>query len=158
MEILTYDIGVPEGLVEHIIGLQKASQGVKYSNIGGWHSVYMEKPEPWYADSIKTIMNTLENKYKVQKYWFNINGKCHHNKWHAHSVNKHSVNKFVAVYYILVPKNSGAIEFRDKSKRVNSIEPKTGQLIFFNGNIQHRVAENMSDEIRISSAFNLELV
>lgn len=154
MNIHTYDIGVPEGLVENVLELSRQDRGVAYSNVGGWHSTHTNFIRPWFEDTTSLILSKVDNLYRVKGYWFNINNKGDHNRWH-----NHSAGILVAVYYIKVSDNSGNIEFRNKKKsEIRSLTPKIGQLIMFNGEIDHQVCENKSDEMRISAAFNLTLI
>ena len=56
--------------------------------------------------------------------------------------------------YVQVPENSGGIEFR-RQEEYQVFYPTAGDFIEFSGNLAHRVLPNLSDDYRISVAFNL---
>lgn len=152
--IQIHEIDVDPDLIQHILKIKESNPGVKYTNVGGWHSTYTEIIPDWFINKTSIIKEIVGKEYFLNKYWFNVNGQGHYNKWHAHSV-KH----MVAVYYIKVPSKSGNIEFRkNKTTIFKSFEPKPGQVIIFPGNLEHQVRKNESDDLRISAAFNFKEV
>ena len=103
--------------------------------------------------------------------WVNINPKGSRNYRHHHFTlnNRHL---FAGVYYVKVPENSGAIIFHDPrgnhlqasvdmqylsgaSPPVYAIQPKAGECYYFPTWLEHEVSENLSEEDRISIAFNI---
>ena len=153
--ISTYYIGVDPNLIGHILELKNNHAGLSQQNssaVGGWHSQRTSNIEPWFDDQIKCILHHLQEKYILRMYWFNINSNGNYNKWHTHSP-----KEIVAVYYISTPEGSGNIEFRSKTEeKLYSINPKAGQVIIFPGSLEHRVEENLSEELRISAGINLK--
>lgn len=150
--ISTYDIGVEPGLLESILRYKETHTGVEGTNIGGWHSRYFydRVDVDWFNKPLDDILAVLDNKYKLANFWFNVNGKNHYNKWHAHSVKND-----VAVYYVKSPEGAGDIEFMDKNGHVTAVKPRAGLVLVFPGDLKHRVCENTSDDIRVAAAMNL---
>ena len=78
-----------------------------------------------------------------------------------HPLHDHSDSPLSGVYYVSIPKGSGAIEFRDPRFRGGdhnwAIFPKPGELIMFPGWLEHKVRptfKEANDRDRISVAFN----
>ena len=122
------------------------------------------------------VYNADIKSHYFSNFWINISGKHNYNRLHSHN------GSFISgVYYIKVPKNSGAIVFENPScmfientfkkfdnltfsgaedfNSYNSpewrIEPLVGQLIMFPSYLRHYVEENQSDDDRISLSFNI---
>ena len=106
----------------------------------------------------------------ILNYWININVKGAYNRTH-----NHPQADFSGVYFVQCPKNCGQILFDNPhtfeafnelssykkdftvqgyQHKAISIEPKAGRLLMFPAYLMHGVAENKSDEDRISIAFN----
>lgn len=98
--------------------------------------------------------------------WANVNHKGNYNLLHSHSMTTMS-----AVYYVSASADSGNLVFErpdnqhlyfpvteeDSSQfitRVMEVTPQDGGIIIFPSYIFHRVDTNMSDEPRVSIAFN----
>ena len=123
-----------------------------------------------------SIYNADIKAHCFSNFWINISGKHNYNRLHSHN------GSFISgVYYIKVPKNSGAIVFENPScmfientfkkfdnwtfsgaedfNSYNSPEwrivPLVGQLIMFPSYLRHYVEENKSDDDRISLSFNV---
>lgn len=58
-----------------------------------------------------------------------------------------------AVYYVLVPENSGNLLIHEHSKR-HVITPREGMFVFFAPDVVHEVSENLSRQERLSIAIN----
>lgn len=122
-------------------------------------------------------LNTFKENLKLEvgNFWFNINNKGNYNYIHTHPK-----SFFSAVYYLKVPNGpSGTVEFihpydmisfwwdqyideYDSSQenvpftaKSHRAYPKTGQLIIFPSWLKHGVSPNLTDEERISIAFNI---
>lgn len=137
--------------------LSGAVRSNKASNQGG----YQGEPHRsrryeymWMPDLIKSITAEAK-KFKptaeLDRIWFNINGPGNSNSWH-----RHSSKELVAVIYVVTHPDSGAIEFR-RDDATYSITPKPGDMLLFNGGIEHRVLENFSNIDRISIACNFKI-
>ncbi|MDX1514590.1 MAG: TIGR02466 family protein [Gammaproteobacteria bacterium] len=117
---------------------------------------------------IKQFMNGADSvNFFVRSCWANINPRGSHNAAHIHG------NTFFSgVYYVKTPVNSGLIEFRDPTnvREVfhfdfkattpencfsQSYQPRPGRMFIFPGYLPHEVGENLSDEDRVSYAFNI---
>lgn len=77
--------------------------------------------------------------------WLNINYPGSYNSPHIHQGDRSGV------YYVKVPEGSGDLVF---TKTMETIIPKPGMLITFDAKEEHAVEPNLSDEPRISFAFN----
>jgi len=118
----------------------------------------------------ESICNVIEGNLNIVNYWININGKGAYNRIH-----NHPQANFSGVYFVQCPKNCGHIVFNNPhtftafdemssykedftnqgyQHKAISIEPRVGLLLMFPAYLMHGVAENKSDEDRISIAFN----
>ena len=94
----------------------------------------------------------------------------------ADTPHHHPTNKLVAVYYIIVPKNSGDLVMHDprgsiiwqdpkartdvtwcSSRPFHKITPTPGSLIIFPGYLVHSVETNLSDKMRLSIVIDIYL-
>jgi len=101
---------------------------------------------------ISLISPNLNN--KISSMWLNISNKDSFNRPHIHGYHK----GISGIIYLKIPPNSGNIVFLNPldinfDKRV---DPKEKNIILFNNNIPHYVEPNLSQEDRISIAFNYE--
>jgi len=169
-------------MYNYIKNLQtKDPEGVKKSNIHGWHSnnfdLDIEEPK-FFINAISSSLNEAFNdmswdvkshKVKVTSMWSVVNVKNSHNSRHIHSNNYIS-----AAYYVKAPKKAGDIVFHDprsaavyhkpKVKEANilnstifKVEPKEGLLALFPSYLHHSVETNQSNEERIVISFNINL-
>jgi len=112
----------------------------------GWQSVtYTSQPFPWF-ESVYRAVEAQEG--AIDSWWFNVNIPGEYTGWHAHVRWPK-----VAVLYVLVP--GGDIEFRQGAGYWTET-PKAGDLLVFPGELEHRVRPNISNDIRISIAFNFK--
>jgi uncharacterized protein (TIGR02466 family) len=144
------------------------------SNSGGWQSGKknynsIEEIQP-FLDVVTLATEKIYEQYDVAKkavlaeYWFNINRYKDFNWAHNHP---HSY--FSAVFYIKVPPESGSIifdrpdPFNDwiKTKSINeknapslNVDPHTNMLLIFPSYFTHKVVQNLTNEERITMAFN----
>jgi uncharacterized protein (TIGR02466 family) len=102
--------------------------------------------------------------------WANIN-----NKYSYHSSHIHPNSYYSGVYYVKVPKNSGKILFTDPRNSIRTfelepsekqkfsdavirqvpIDPFNGGLVLFPSWLAHEVEQQLSDDERVSIAFNI---
>lgn len=156
------------------------SDGRKKSNKLGWQSEDVQNEEELQNliilinEKLKQIhsYSNLKNNCKlvVDNIWININSKYSYNDKHIHFKSFYS-----GVYYLQVPENSGNIQFTNPSnlQRIfievykNYIQnfngftaqnwvfkPQKDLLLLFPSWIEHSVNQNLSNENRISIAFN----
>lgn len=102
--------------------------------------------------------------------WANINPKYAYNQPHIHGGN----TLLSLVYYAQTPENCGQFYLTREDSRVDLISrfkidnflplapqlyftPKEGKLLAFPGWVTHGVGQNISDEDRISFAFNINI-
>jgi uncharacterized protein (TIGR02466 family) len=145
------------------------------SNTGGWQSVPFNKSISIETEKlINQISDKLEKIYKdyginrtpkLLNYWININSPGNYNISH-----NHTLSFFSCVYYVKVPPNSGdlIIERSDDSAYFIQYFEEMNQygaqaIIFDSGNnkllcfpswVKHSVGQNLSNDTRISIAFN----
>ena len=159
-------------ILEELHDNKNNNQGRIISNVGGFQSKGNNKEIANFLlhTSIKFLNKhySLKNvKINFQDYWINENLKDNYNTPHVHP-DCH----FSGVYYVNVPTNSGSIKFsrndltyqyinlynffqNSDSYTSYEIEPENNLLIIFPSNFLHSVEPNLSNESRISVAFNL---
>ena len=170
-----------KSIEKYIYSLQDISNGRQYSNRGGWQSNDVTD-DPNMASFIKEVEGKSENlrKYinyksnvrlKVDGIWININHPYSYNSLHTHPGSYMS-----GVYYVKAPKDSGDLVFKHPSilqalyipndiiehnEATCSkwfIQPEEDKILFFPSWVEHEVGQNLSNEDRISIAFNLIFV
>ena len=152
---------------------------VTRSNVGGWHSPSDLHRRPELSEIRGIIGRTCVECAKrlafdferfdlvFQEMWINKNGPRDYNRAHVHP------NAILSgTYYAKVPEGSGNIEFydpvRERIMNVYPVRQRTrmnnqalqynaveGLLIVFPSWLQHAVQPNMSEETRVSIAFNM---
>ncbi|MBI04272.1 MAG: hypothetical protein CMI96_00465 [Pelagibacteraceae bacterium] len=156
--------------------------GVKISNVNGWHSKNFNANEGAPKEFIQQIKNSLSvamesmrwdlnrQTVKISNMWAIINNKNAHNARHHHGNSSLS-----AAYYVKAPENCGNIVFYDPrpapvyshpiatepnrlNSTVHSIKPKDGSLILFPSYLDHSVDPNTSSEERVVISFNVILL
>lgn len=153
---------------------KKKDKGVAISNIGGYQTKPFLNKEITEllgspaAKAVKDFTNT-HLKFKMLNVWINENYKYSYNNCHSHSS-----SHFSGVYYHKVPKDSGRLQFHrtdataflnlyDFYKTIDSgstfkINPCSGMLVVFPASFIHSVEQNMSEEPRVSIAFNFKIL
>jgi len=148
------------------------------SNAGGWHSDMLDintLPELrkcifGFLEEIKGDLNIKpDTDISVESLWININSKHNYNRTHTHP------NSMISgVYYAVVPDGSGELALVDprplapfiklpvtESNKYTAEEvrhfPQPGTLTAFPSWLAHYVEANLTDEERISVAFNIAL-
>lgn len=157
---------------------KRNTEGRVLSNYGGWQSqdYSLNHPElQEIASALNLRMNQLlpdlgfKNKYSVTNSWININGKNDFNRPHLHGA-----STLAAVFYVTAPPDSGRLVLRNPTQNhvfcidekfveewneINSftweIEPEIGKLVIFPAWIDHYTMPNLTDDDRISLAFNI---
>lgn len=129
-----------------------------YINIDVWQTGWNMENEPGFeqiARLSKTFCTIVaKNYYNFQKFnpkiidcWSNV-----YNKESGCRVHQHFPATFSLVYYVTVPENSGCIFFPDLDIK---IQPYTGLLLCFRGDIWHGVELNQTENDRIIVALNI---
>jgi hypothetical protein len=153
-QIYQYNLIFPKDLLENIYKLKNESNLRLRSNILGWQSKQYSdiKEVPWIAKFLKDCCLTANIDNTPTAFWFNVNPKHAHHRWHSHGG-----ASTIGIFYIQIPENSGNIEFKQKHNTiVTSITPYEGLLLIAPAGIEHRVLANNSDADRISMAFNFD--
>ena len=103
----------------------------------------------------------------IKNSWMNIQGKDRHHEWHCHPGYQVS-----GVYYMRVSPDQGGIQFLNPNNIIQSCNfpentktcpqsmefiPCDGELILFPSWLMHNTCPNVTDEERISVAFNIDL-
>lgn len=142
--ITVRSVSIPEDLAEHIREQRRLNPRDRQGR--GWQSVkYHSQPFSWFASVYSSVE---EQAGTIDSWWFNVNETTEYTNWHAH------VNHItVAVLYVTVP--GGSIEFRQGEGSWTET-PNAGDLLIFPGSLEHRVQPNLSNDIRISVAFNFK--
>jgi uncharacterized protein (TIGR02466 family) len=170
-------------LEEYALRLQGQGSGRQKSNRLGWQSNDIQQDEE-VESLIDTINNKLVEVHQysglnknerliVDNMWININSKYSYNRSHIHAK-----SFFSGVYYIKVPENSGSLNFKNPSELqrlfVNDIDhhiadlssftaqnwtvqPHADMMVLFPSWLEHDVDQNLSDDTRISIAFNTRI-
>jgi len=141
----------------------KHPHSVSKSNTGGWQSeANLHSNLDFYP--LVEYINTLQKKItknpniKIDSMWVNISPHGAHNVIHTHepTESKSTQSNLSGVLYLKIPKQSGNIFFYNPLS-INdcfSFTPIQNQIIFFHQILPHSVSPNLSQEDRISIAFN----
>lgn len=165
--------------LDHLNALRSATpKPAGRSNRGGWNSGVTLFQTPAFAplrtavtDMVRHAMMQCGQKGSWQvslSAWANMHDAGGYNTLHMHPGHLLS-----GVYYLKVPPQAGAIVFRDPkyaaimtgisgdqpfSRNFESVVPVEGQMLLFPSWLEHRVEENLSDQERVSIAFNVKVM
>ena len=147
-------------MINFLYNTRKKHEGVKRSNKGGWHSL----PNIYEFNEIiplcHYICSQVSKIYKkntqIVSMWGNISSKFHYNVIHSHGK---IPNTLSGVYYLQTNKNSGCLTLHNEGNIdiSKNYYPKSGDLIIFPNSTPHSVGINLSNEDRISIAFNITI-
>ena len=163
---------VDPSLTDKILKFKSTNQSVSKSNEGGWQSEVLNWDAlDWLTPLILQIKQEVEPLFSeygttnsgLFKYWVNVNEPTNSNVKH-----RHVGSIFSGVMYIKVPENSGNIIFyrenlhialfyamTEKNRPVIELTPQENGLLIFPAFLEHEVTPNLSNETRISIAFNI---
>ena len=147
--IRQYSVAFDQFLIDKIYYLKETAKSVKNSNVGGWHSPAFYNPPEWFKDYADTISKTADK--EIHNLWFNINGPGHSNSWHTHGTNY----SLVGVWYLQTSENCGNLEIKINDS-IEVVVPCIELFITHPCGTNHRVTENLSNQSRISVAFNFK--
>jgi uncharacterized protein (TIGR02466 family) len=171
-------------IADYCLRLAKTTPGVQISNEGGWHSDYLlldnldSELQPLFDEiqlRIKHLQISLDFKeslnHEIVDAWININKNRDFNNTH-----KHIGSTFSGIYYVKVPENSGVIEFTNPmselpyvigdwmikeynffNSKIWKVTPEEGKLMIWPSWLLHYVKPNLSNDSRISIAFNTRI-
>lgn len=164
-------------LAQHIIQWSQQDQGVKKTNMNGWHSTTDMHTKLEYkvlVDELYKMQHEifqeewLDRKPMLGNMWANINYSGGYNRPHVHPN-----CLFSGVYYVKTQPQCGELVVNDPRPGIQTmmpvrksgqppkhlwreahIEPVQGRLIMFPAWLWHCVEENKSNDMRISVSFN----
>ncbi len=161
---------------------EKNPEGLKKSNVKGWHSnefdLKNENLKNFVTEISKSIGIAIKDMgwdletqiVKITSMWSIINKKEAFNEKHHHGGSALS-----AAYYVKAEPKAGDLVFFDPRQanvfshpastkvnninaQVQSITPKPGTLILFPSYLEHKVNPNESNQERIVISFNVSLI
>jgi uncharacterized protein (TIGR02466 family) len=166
-----------ESLTQHIIQWSQQDQGVKKTNMNGWHSttdMHLKKEYQILVDELYKMQHEiyqeewLDRRPMLGNMWANINYSGGYNRPHVHPN-----CLFSGVYYVKTQPQCGELVVNDPRPGIQTmmparksgrppkhlwreahIEPVTGRLIMFPAWLWHCVEPNQSNDMRISISFN----
>ena len=164
-------------LAQHIIQWSQQDQGVKKTNMNGWHSttdMHLKKEYQVLVDELYKMQHEiyqeewLDRKPMLGNMWANINYSGGYNRPHVHPN-----CLFSGVYYVKTQPQCGELVVNDPRPGIQTmmptrksgqppkhlwreahIEPVQGRLIMFPAWLWHCVEPNQSNDMRISVSFN----
>jgi uncharacterized protein (TIGR02466 family) len=164
-------------LAQDILEWSKQDQGVKKTNVKGWHSQTDMHTKPEYKPLVDQLFLAINMIWKEEwldrepilgNMWANINQPGGYNRPHIHPN-----SLFSGVYYIKAPPNCGKLVCNDPRPGIQTvmptrvkgsppkhlwrechIDPIPGRIIIFPAWLWHAVEPNESNDIRISVSFN----
>ena len=164
-------------LAQHIIQWSQQDQGVKKTNMNGWHSttdMHLKKEYQVLVDELYKMQHEiyqeewLDRKPMLGNMWANINYSGGYNRPHVHPN-----CLFSGVYYVKTQPQCGELVVNDPRPGIQTmmptrksgqppkhlwreahIEPIQGRLIMFPAWLWHCVEPNQSNDMRISVSFN----
>ena len=164
-------------LAQDIVNWSNQDQGVKKTNMNGWHSTTDMHKMPKFKLLVDELFKMQHEVYKqewldrqplIGNMWANINYPGGYNRPHIHPN-----SLFSGVYYVKTPPNCGKIVFNDPRPGIQTnmparkpgqppkhlwreahLEPIPGRIIMFPAWLWHCVEPNKTNDIRISVSFN----
>jgi len=164
-------------LAQHIIQWSQQDQGVKKTNMNGWHSttdMHLKKEYQVLVDELYKMQHEiyqeewLDRRPMLGNMWANINYSGGYNRPHVHPN-----CLFSGVYYVKTQPQCGELVVNDPRPGIQTmmptrkpgqppkhlwreahIEPVQGRLIMFPAWLWHCVEPNQSNDMRISVSFN----
>ena len=173
------DFSYRDDLIKALYEIKAGMKSEVVSNVGGWQShpdVFADERlqpffQPIWNHIEQAVCNYAQNKklaalkgrLNLSDMWVNINPPGAFNHVHVHPGSLLS-----GILWLKVPEGSGNIKFHDPNEMNNycliengntcyGFLPKEGVMALFPSFLNHNVDLNMSDEDRISIAFNLDV-
>ena len=164
-------------LAQNIINWSNQDEGLKKTNVDGWHSTTDMHQKPEYKPLVNELFMMMQEIWKEEyldrepllgNMWANINPPGGYNRPHVHPN-----STFRGVYYVKCPPNCGQLVCKDPRPGIQThmptrkkgqppkhlwrevhIEPIENRAIIFPAWLWHAVEPNKSNDIRISVSFN----
>ena len=144
-------LAVDPGLASEVVRLYKDPRNAHGHRYSIWHSSRIRtNPYPWFASTYNRVVESI-GELTIDEWWFNCGAPGDEYRWHTHNP-----YKWAGVLYIQTPENSGGLEFK-RHGEFQVFQPSMGDFLVFPGNLAHRVLKNMSEDFRISVAFNFKV-
>lgn len=171
---------IKNDLIEYVYNERENDPaGQEFSNRGGWQSTPFKISDEnniihsYIYDSIANFTVVNQGVRMYIDAWMNINPKGSFNEKHTHPG-----CAFAGTIWIKIPENSGNLYFYSPFGHISSDEimsydpnfansfniphtaftvPEEGKMLIFPSYLEHSVAENNSDEDRISMSFNIRI-
>lgn len=143
----------------------KIKYPVSYTtNVFAWRSAYNTHKQTRLFDPIINVFESIGNDFisslrecdrvhseiKVINLWAMIYSMSDYARWHHHGSTTLSM-----VYYVDVAGDSAPIQFHCVNSDIVSVVPRQGDILFFNGNVKHRVPKIKNNSPRAVIAANL---
>lgn len=149
-------------LCDVLYTIKKTKTSVNKSNIGGYQTESNLHLNNLFFPLINNINNLGKNfttspNISLKNMWGNISSFTHYNQIHNHLSTSPSFNlQLSGIVYLKVPKNSGKIIFYNplNLNTAHCFTPKENEIFLFPSTLYHSVEPNLSQEDRISIAFN----
>jgi uncharacterized protein (TIGR02466 family) len=166
-----------ESLTQHIINWSQQDQGVKKTNMNGWHSTTDMHLKQEYQPIVQELYKMQEEIYQEEwldrkpmlgNMWANINYPGGYNRPHVHPNSLYS-----GVYYVKSNAQAGELVVNDPRPGIQTmmpirkqgqppkhlwreahLDPIPGRILMFPAWLWHCVEPNKSNDIRISVSFN----
>ena len=143
---------------------ESPNTSVVRSNRGGWQSESDLHYNPDFYPLVKEIKDFIYPVFnnpheKITSLWANISPSMGYNNPHTHtSGDAYPYKEYSGVIYLKTPSNCGRICFKNllNTNDVREVIPQEKMIIIFPAVLEHYVEPNLSNEDRISIAFNYE--
>ena len=148
-------------LINHLYKIQQELPSAHKSNIGGYQSQSLLNFRPEFSSLVNFLNSSIFNltgdpNIKVSEMWGNISYFTNSNALHTHSLIGYNSSSLSGILYLNTPPNNGDLIICNPLN-INDhfpITPKEKDLILFPNYLPHSVDPNLSQEDRISIAFN----
>lgn len=177
------DIEISSELKTFCLTAKQHEQASKFSEFS-WHSkwYYPDTCNPVFSTLVKTVTNCASvcsesidglGEIHMTNFWLNVNAFNNFEEYHTHS------DSFLSgVYYVKANEHSGNLSIMSPNQTITywwgnytnniikrnmynspvlEIPPVEKRLILFPSFLLHAVGENLTNELRISIAFNFNL-
>lgn len=170
-------------MLARIATLVGEKKGVARTNFGGWQSdddLYKHEEFGWLTQRIMALANQVATNFSAKArfddgiLWANVNRRGDFNAMHTHP----DAVLSGSVYLKIDCAEQGVIQFLDArdgsptahwrcytklsdktalTEQAVTVAPREGDILFFPGWLKHWVTPNLTDEERISVAFNIRM-
>ena len=145
-------------ITDYLYKIKNNTSSVTKSNSGGYQTENNLHLIPEFGYLVNFLNNLVyqltSNPYiKINGMWGNISSFKDFNYIHTHHTESH---KLSGILYLKIPTNSGDLKFHNPSfvDIITKYTPKENTLLIFPSFLPHSVEPNLSQEDRISIAFN----